>query len=107
MFGPLAVDDADGAVDPVPTAGKQRQALACLRLVGGLGQHPAPAGDDRIGAQHHVAGIAPGDALGLGQGQALGQIAGAFAGLGFFVDVGGDHLVGDDADLGQQVEPPG
>jgi hypothetical protein len=95
-------DRGDGVASP---AGEQRQACPGRFETGRLVENAAADGDDGVGGQHES--TRRGAGRGFGARQPDGRQAGRLRRMRGLIDVGRDHGVGDDADLGQQCEATG
>ncbi len=88
-------------------ARQQVQHAAGGPFVLGLAEDSPAQRHDRVGGDDE--GVRRSDARspGLGHGQTHGELARRLVLEGRFVDIGGNHLIGFDPHLTQQIETPG
>jgi hypothetical protein len=106
----LACDQANSGEHPMRPPRQQAQAGGGLVHKLGLGQDAPADRDHGVGGEHQRVRAVLAQARHLGGGlgllarQARGQAARRFALMGRLVDIGGDHLVGRDPDLIEELQ---
>src|SRR6266567_898524 len=85
-------DEGDACDDGMGAAGESFEHVACVIGRTRLAEDAAFEGDDGVGGDNNGrADSAGGYQLGLGSGEALDEVVRSFAGIGCFVDGGGEH----------------